>query len=342
MDISAMRHDGPDFSLKVDRNGYAWWYVDALSHDGLHGLTIIAFIGSVFSPYYKWARRHTTADPYQHVAINVALYGPKGRWAMTERNAQSLCCDTDHFCVGPSHMRWENGELIIEVAEYGAPIPLPLRGEIRLRPRVMIASPFDLDPDAQHQWHPIAPFCDVSVTMTHPSLTWHGTGYFDHNYGSEPLESAFTQWDWSRAHSGEETIVHYDAELLSGEHRNLALRLCADGSVEHFSPPPRHEMRSTLWRIDRFVRSDEACPPQIVETLEDAPFYARSTVRQTVAGHELLGFHERLRLDRFCAPIVQMMLPFRMPRITGARAWPRPVERSQDAPLTRSPSQPVS
>ncbi len=34
--------------------GYAWWYVDALSDDGRHGLTLIAFIGSVFSPYYAW------------------------------------------------------------------------------------------------------------------------------------------------------------------------------------------------------------------------------------------------------------------------------------------------
>ena len=29
----------------------AGWYVDAISDDGRHGLTIIAFIGSVFSPY---------------------------------------------------------------------------------------------------------------------------------------------------------------------------------------------------------------------------------------------------------------------------------------------------
>ena len=46
----------------VAPGGYAWWYVDALSDDGRHGLTIIAFIGSVFSPYYAWAAaRH--ADP---------------------------------------------------------------------------------------------------------------------------------------------------------------------------------------------------------------------------------------------------------------------------------------
>ena len=48
---------GPRFDAAVPPGGYAWWYVDALSDDGRHGLTIIAFIGSVFSPYYACARR---------------------------------------------------------------------------------------------------------------------------------------------------------------------------------------------------------------------------------------------------------------------------------------------
>jgi carotenoid 1,2-hydratase len=44
---------------------------------------VIAFVGSVFSPYYHWAGRR---DPEDHVCINVALYRPGGnRWSMTER-----------------------------------------------------------------------------------------------------------------------------------------------------------------------------------------------------------------------------------------------------------------
>ena len=65
---------GPCFDQDVVPGGYAWWYVDAISDDGQHGLTIIAFIGSVFSPYYAWAGRR---DPLDHCAFNVALYGPR-------------------------------------------------------------------------------------------------------------------------------------------------------------------------------------------------------------------------------------------------------------------------
>jgi hypothetical protein len=66
----------PAFNTQVPRGGYAWWYLDALSDDGQYGLTVIAFIGSVFSPYYAWARRrgHGLADPLNHCALNVALY----------------------------------------------------------------------------------------------------------------------------------------------------------------------------------------------------------------------------------------------------------------------------
>ena len=56
--LADLRFDAP-----VPHGGYAWWYVDALSDDGRHGITIIAFIGSVFSPYYAWAppaRRRAT------------------------------------------------------------------------------------------------------------------------------------------------------------------------------------------------------------------------------------------------------------------------------------------
>ncbi len=68
------------------QNGYAWWYVDALSDDGTNGITIIAFIGSVFSPYYALARRNGPADPLNHCAINVAIYR-KARQALGDDGA---------------------------------------------------------------------------------------------------------------------------------------------------------------------------------------------------------------------------------------------------------------
>jgi carotenoid 1,2-hydratase len=48
--------------------------------------------------------------------------------------------------------------------------------------------------------------------------------------------------------------------------------------------------------------------------LEDAPFYARSLLDGGYGGQPAAIMHESLSLRRFRQPIVQAMLPFRMPR----------------------------
>jgi carotenoid 1,2-hydratase len=51
--------------------------------------------------------------------------------------------------------------------------------------------------------------------------------------------------------------------------------------------------------------------------LEDAPFYSRSLLRTSLYGEPADAIHESLDLNRFRAPLVQAMLPFRMPRRTS-------------------------
>ena len=52
----------------------------------------------------------------------------------------------------------------------------------------------------------------------------------------------------------------------------------------------------------------------VLSTWEDAPFYARSALETTLFGERVEAVHESLSLTRFVSPIVQWMLPFRMPR----------------------------
>ena len=53
----------PEFDAAVPRSGYRWWYVDGISDDGRNAVVVIAFVGSVFSPYYFRARSRGPADP---------------------------------------------------------------------------------------------------------------------------------------------------------------------------------------------------------------------------------------------------------------------------------------
>ena len=304
------------FDQEVPKDGYHWWYVDALSADGRHGLTIIAFIGSVFSPYYKWARRKGPAEPLNHAAINVALYGAAGhKWAMTERGRAAVTRDPGKFTVGPSRLAWDSQSLSISLDEMTFPLPGRIRGKIRLHPESLNPESFPLDAEGLHHWRPIAPTATVEVALEMPALTWRGHGYLDSNWGALPLEASFRHWDWSRAPIGRGCAVLYEGERRDGSPFNLALRFAADGRATPFDPPPAGTLpRTRIWRIPRHTRAEGEANATIEATLEDTPFYARSLLRTRLLGEATTAVHESLDLDRFGLPIVQAMLPFRMPR----------------------------
>jgi carotenoid 1,2-hydratase len=305
-----IRHIGPRFDAHVDAQGYAWWYVDAISTDSRFGLTIIGFIGSVFSPYYKASGR---GRPENHSSINVALYGPRGnRWAMTERGAGRLIRSADTLQVGPSAMHWDGDALTIDINEIACPLPFPVRGKVRLYPEQISETAFGLHEDGQHLWHPIAPRARVEVTMDSPGINWSGSGYFDSNFGREPLETGFSEWQWSRAHLKDGVAVMYEGERRDGSDFAMALRYDRQGNWHDADLPPAARLPGTTFGMPRRTRGTNA---KIVKTWENAPFYSRSALSTEIYGERVDAVHESLSMDRFVSPIVQLMLPFRMPRI---------------------------
>ena len=271
----------------------------------------------MFSPYYAWARRHTPdglADPLNHCAVNVALYGRQGaRWAMTERGRGQVRRDAATLQIGPSELRWVGDTLHIEIDEVAVPWPSRIRGTVTVHaPRrfhhpVMLAS--------GHRWCPIAPAARVEVDLG--GVRWAGPGYLDSNQGDEPLEHTFRRWDWSRAHlSSGRSLVFYDVERVGAPPLPLGLSLEADGRVQAVEPPPVAALPGTLWRVARGGRSDAGSSPRVLKTLTDAPFYARSLVDAQWLGERVTAMHESLSLTRFDSHWVQAMLPFRMPRVT--------------------------
>jgi carotenoid 1,2-hydratase len=238
---------------------------------------------------------------------------------MTERGQRQVQRERSAFVVGPSHLRWHGDALEITLDERCAPVPRAVRGVLRLHPLALPRFSAALDARGRHRWGPIAPCARIEVNLQAPALQWQGQAYFDSNEGDEPIERAFTRWDWLRtAQADGSTAVIYDVQpsdvKRGGASRLITRRFAPDGSINEFEASPRQRLApSALWRIDRHVRA--ATPPRVLRTLEDTPFYARSLIEMPLgSGPPVQAVHETLDVPRLVSPLVQAMLPFRMPR----------------------------
>ncbi len=307
----------PRFDQTVRPGGYLWWYIDALSDDGAFGLTIIAFVGSVFSPYYYWAlKKDPNTNPENHCAINVALYGRGARrWTMTERGQKAIARDSRQFQIGPSRLHWNGEALEIEINEWAMPVPRPVRGVVRVYPNQLFHYVTALDDQQHHHWGPIAPSARVEVNLSSPALSWKGHAYLDSNEGRSPIIDGFTEWDWSRAGLKDQSVaVLYDIRQRNSAERLLALRFRPDGSVEEFVAPPRQSLPPALWRVGRSIRNDIGASATVLQTLEDTPFYVRSVLQSSLLGEQVISMHETLNIPRLDSPSTRLMLPWKMPR----------------------------
>ncbi|MBI1170397.1 carotenoid 1,2-hydratase [bacterium] len=277
----------------------------------------MGFIGSVFSPWYAWSGRR---DPADHCCINVATYGPGGRFTMTDRGSSALRQSRDALQVGPSRMAWQNGSLVIDVDEVSAlPLVSRVRGQIRLTPSAVTEVEATLTPDGSHIWRPFAPTARIEVDLSQ-GHSWTGHGYFDANFGTAALEADFTRWTWGRfprADGGASSF--YDATRADGSTLALALEMTRDGAVTEVAPPPLTALPRTLWGISRDTRCEPGFRPHQTKALLEAPFYSRSLVQTRLGSETVTGVHEALDLGRFRSPLVKAMVANRVPRRAG---WP--------------------
>jgi len=273
---------------------------------------VIGFIGSVFSPWYRWSGRRR---PQNHVCINVATYGPGGRFTMTDRGEAALRQSADCLEVGPSSMRWQDGRLIVEIDEIGAPPMVGrVRGRVTITPSAVTGAEVALSPDGAHVWRPFAPDCAIDVALEAKGWQWSGHGYFDANFGTRALEADFSRWSWGRFPRTSGATCFYDAVRRDGSTLSLGVDFDRHGTARETTPPPKARLPRSLWAVGRETRADPGATPRQVQPMLDAPFYCRSAVRTVIDGEATTGVHEALDLDRFRSPLLKPMLAVRVPR----------------------------
>ena len=277
-------------------------------------VVVIAFVGSVFSPYYYRARQRGCADPLQHTAINVALYG-RGveRWAMTERGAAATRLAPTALAIGPSAVAVDDGRLAVTIRERGAPLPRRIEGRVEVTPICCNRQTFALHANGRHEWQPVAPLARIDVRFQRPNVRWQGSAYVDSNGGSGALEDDFLGWHWCRSADASGVDIRYAATDRAGMESRLLLRFDDDGAVTALEPGALHGLGRGLWGVQRSTLNP--APVRIERALEDTPFYTRSVLAVGDSAHRR-AVHEQLSLARFSRPWVRTLLPFRMPRVS--------------------------
>jgi carotenoid 1,2-hydratase len=302
---------GPCFDIHVPPNGYAWWYLDAISDCGEKALSIIGFIGSVFSPWYRWSGRRNPAD---HCCLNVVTYGRGGRWTMTDRGEAALRLSADTLRIGPSSMHWDGMRLIVDIDEATLPHPGRLQGCVTLTPAAFTSVELPLTPDGAHVWRPFAPVAEVSVDLNQPGWRWQGHGYLDANFGTAALEDDFSYWTWGRYPTPDGATCFYDATRRDGSTLVFGAAFDRQGRATPIDLPPKTPVARSLWAVRRETRADPGYQPRQVKAMLDAPFYTRSVVRTRLDGVESDGVHEALDLNRFRSPLLKPLLAVKVPR----------------------------
>lgn len=261
--------------------------------------------------------------------MNVAIYGPGGRFCMADRGRNALGRSAEAITIGPSRMGWEDGRLVMDVDEPGSLPQLGrLSGRITVTPAAITGVELPLTPDGAHVWRPFAPVARIAVDLG-PGGRWEGDGYFDANFGTRALEADFNCWTWGRYPGASDTTCLYDAVRRDGTTLAAAFRFDCRGEASAIPPPPKARLPRSLWAVRRETRADAGTRPRQVLPMLDAPFYTRAAVKARLAGEDRTGVHEALDLRRFAGPWLMPMLAVRVPRI---RRWPRlPAFRSPRA-----------
>ncbi|MEJ6393288.1 carotenoid 1,2-hydratase [Gymnodinialimonas sp. 2305UL16-5] len=287
-----------------------------MSDDGTRAISIIGFIGSVFSPWYRWSGRR---NPANHCCLNVVTYGRGGRWTMTDRGADALGLSEDRLQIGPSAMVWRGDRLEVEVNEISTPHAQRISGMVTIHPSAITNVEMPLTEDGAHIWRPFAPTARIEVMLNRPGWTWTGHGYFDANFGTRALEADFNYWTWGRFPLSDGSACFYDLQRRDGTAMGTGVGFAEDGSPYAIQIPPKAKLNRPLWMVRRETRADAGYRPKQVKAMLDAPFYNRSAIQTQINGEETIGVYEALDLDRFRGPWLMPMLAVRVPR---RRGWP--------------------
>ena len=221
-----------------------------------HGLTIIAFIGSVFSPYYAW-RGAGAGRSARTIARSTSRSTASGseRWAMTERGPRRPGARRDALsAVGPSALSWD-GAWPRRSASTRSPFPFPASRPGHGPPRSNALTRPDRSCSMRRgvtAGGRLRPSARVQVALDQPrTCAGSGDGYFDMQQRRRAARKWLLVLDMVARRLRDGAAVLVRGAAARREPLDLALALTADGSLTLRAAAPRGTPWHALARSPR-------------------------------------------------------------------------------------------
>jgi len=326
--------------------GYEWWYFDGWDESKNIGFVIIFYDGNPFSTnYLKELDKNAAPGNYPAVSISVYKDGKTVYYSFTEFSAADAEFGKSEVCgrIGGHSFRAEKKSGILcyklQLKEKLASGDT-FSAEILFKSISPLADLLPHEPahyGENHIWNLVQPKAEVSGVLNINGIKENveGSGYHDHNYGTEQLDQSFIDWYWGRVHFRSFTLIYYLMNNHGGESYNGWI---IDKKYKITNTLQDIELKYTISNLFRLkssriinLRFDQGeALVQAGRVLDNGPFYQRfrcSSV-MTVNGREEAGtgISEYLKPERIKSKVFWPLVHMRIRYMTEQPHW---VQRSK-------------
>ncbi len=340
--------------------GYEWWYFDGISDNGEYSFVIIFYEGNPFSLRYIHALDRVEGPvPSEYPAISIAVYEDSQPvyYSFTEFEKENCVFKEDRIFaeIGPHKMKGiVQGDKLQYTLQLNEQLPSSDSIEAQLRfegkiPRQLFGENEKKEKQSRinHQWNLVLPRARVNGYITlsagdkntpRRTIEFNGTGYHDHNIGSEPMRNSFEDWYWGRFHFNYATLVYYimncekeqqyEAWLIDRQNNQVLTAFdeinVYDQSYSLFGLSTAHKLTFQSKGIEvRVQQSDKK---------DNGPFYQRygSRAYLSIPDEEILeskkGISEYIKPNRIHNRLFWPLVRMRIRQASGKPHW---VQRSK-------------
>ena len=322
---------------KTVPGSYEWWYFDAVDKNG-YSIVVIFYEGNPFSKRYIQALsngRNHFAESFPAISISVYKDGKPLFYSFEETDTEFSNFGTEDISgrVGEnSFTGTKDGDSISYNLQLNQSLPNgeSISGEFIFSSASgsgIDSSNFNQGSANTHIWNLILPKCEVSGSLKIDSgkpenISFNGTGYHDHNFGSEPMKESFDEWYWGRYHFNTSTLIYYVMNV-DGEWDRKGWLIGDDGTVLKLDSIELEDESLTFFGLSsarklEFSGAGFEAVLQKDQLIDSGPFYQRfqGQVLAKVNGSLMKaeGISEYIKPDRIYSklfwPLVDMRIKY--------------------------------